>query len=322
MKHHHRAMLVPWAGGGATIAPPGNTVLPVISGTLAIGQTLTTTDGTWSGSPSFTYQWKRDGVNIGGATANTYVLTTSDPGTTITVTVTGTNGGGATPATSAGVAPSSILANLTVYLKLYEASGARVDSTGRGNDFTTITNAPGNTTGKVSSAIQLTAASTQSVSRASTADLVGTADWSIAAWVYLDSVGAERTIMSKSTEWVLRYNTSSARFDFGWTDGGSVFRNVLANTFGALSLSTWYFVVAGHNSVLNQIRISVNNGAFNTAAATGVTTGAAVAAVGVRGAGTNLWDGRQCEIAIAQKLWSAAEITALYNGGNGTTYPF
>ena len=41
---------------------PANTVLPVISGSTVVGQTLTTTDGTWTGfpAPGFTYQWQRD----------------------------------------------------------------------------------------------------------------------------------------------------------------------------------------------------------------------------------------------------------------------
>lgn len=85
---------------GAT-PPPANTVLPAISGVNDIGQTLTVSDGTWSGSPtSYSYQWKRGGSSIGGATASTYVLTPSDSGAAITCVVTATNAGGATPATS------------------------------------------------------------------------------------------------------------------------------------------------------------------------------------------------------------------------------
>src|SRR5258705_13418827 len=49
----------------AAAAPPANTVLPTISGTPTVGQTLTATDGTWSNAPtSFAYQWLR--CNGGG----------------------------------------------------------------------------------------------------------------------------------------------------------------------------------------------------------------------------------------------------------------
>jgi len=66
------------------------------------GQTLTTTTGTWTQSPSsFGYQWNRGGVAIGGATSGSYLIAAADVGTTLTVTVTATNAAGSVPATSA-----------------------------------------------------------------------------------------------------------------------------------------------------------------------------------------------------------------------------
>lgn len=95
--------------GAGAMAAPVNTVLPVISGTAAVGSTLTTTDGTWTGSGiTFTYQWQRGGTNIGGATANSYLLVTADASTTVTVVVTATNAGGSASATSAGLAIGAV----------------------------------------------------------------------------------------------------------------------------------------------------------------------------------------------------------------------
>lgn len=82
-------------------AAPTNTVPPAITGTARQGQTLTISNGTWTGSPTFARQWKADGVNIAGATANTYALVAGDVGKVITCTVTGTNAGGNASATSA-----------------------------------------------------------------------------------------------------------------------------------------------------------------------------------------------------------------------------
>jgi hypothetical protein len=93
----------------AGVNPPVNSVAPAITGTPTEGETLTASTGTWSNSPdSYTYQWKDDGVAISAATASTYVLTASEVGATITVTVTAHNeGSGSTgvSATSAGVGP-------------------------------------------------------------------------------------------------------------------------------------------------------------------------------------------------------------------------
>lgn len=84
--------------------PPVNSVLPAITGTAQVGQTLTSSNGTWSGSPTFTRQWKANGTNISGATNSTYVPVVGDIGKTITVTVTATNAGGSATATSAATA--------------------------------------------------------------------------------------------------------------------------------------------------------------------------------------------------------------------------
>ena len=86
---------------------PVNTAPPVISGTPQVGQTLTTTNGTWSNSPtSFAYQWLRCNaggnacVNVANGTARTYTLVGADAGRTIRVRVTATNADGSASAQS------------------------------------------------------------------------------------------------------------------------------------------------------------------------------------------------------------------------------
>jgi hypothetical protein len=88
-------------------APPVNTVAPVASGSPVVGQTLSVTDGTWTGDApiTFTYQWQRDGGDIGGATANTYLLTAADVGAMIRCVVTGTNAAGNSDANSNALGP-------------------------------------------------------------------------------------------------------------------------------------------------------------------------------------------------------------------------
>jgi len=92
------------AVGPVTVAAPANSVLPVITGSTVQGGVLTTTAGTWSGSPTYAYQWKRGATNV-GTNVNTYTSVAGDVGSTITVVVTATNAGGNASATSAAVGP-------------------------------------------------------------------------------------------------------------------------------------------------------------------------------------------------------------------------
>ncbi|QIV65748.1 hypothetical protein Cp1R7AA1_202 [Mesorhizobium phage Cp1R7A-A1] len=116
------------AASNATIAilpqqfAPSNTVLPTISGTPTENEVLTAHNGTWSDNNAtisgYTYQWKRGGVNIPGATNTTYTLVTADVGTTITLAVTATNSIGSTTATSAatGTIASAFDADALTYI--------------------------------------------------------------------------------------------------------------------------------------------------------------------------------------------------------------
>lgn len=80
---------------------PKNTVAPAITGTAKVGETLTVTNGTWTGtSPTYSREWLRDGVVIEGETEATYVLVEDDEGAVISVRVTATNARGSVSALS------------------------------------------------------------------------------------------------------------------------------------------------------------------------------------------------------------------------------
>lgn len=86
---------------------PTNSIAPAITGTAQEGQTLTCSTGTWSGLPTYAYQWKRNGNNIGGATSSTYLVALADVGQNILCTVTATNFVGSATANSNTVTPTS-----------------------------------------------------------------------------------------------------------------------------------------------------------------------------------------------------------------------
>ena len=102
-------------GTVAAATAPQNTALPTITGTAAVGSTLTATNGTWSGSTpiTYTYAWERCATNgatcaaISGATTETYKVASADAAHTLRVVVTATNAAGSGQATSSFVSVSA-----------------------------------------------------------------------------------------------------------------------------------------------------------------------------------------------------------------------
>jgi len=84
---------------------PAPVSAPAVTGTLVVGQKLTTSNGTWTSGSNITlygYLWGRCDtkgdhcVSISGATANTYTLVDADQGHTIRSYVTAVNASGPT----------------------------------------------------------------------------------------------------------------------------------------------------------------------------------------------------------------------------------
>ncbi|ANH38010.1 hypothetical protein I601_1577 [Nocardioides dokdonensis FR1436] len=76
------------AVGDAIVA----SVQPRLTGTPALGQTLTASPGTWGTgeTPTFGYQWLRDGTVLSGVTGATYAVTAADLGRALAMRVTAT----------------------------------------------------------------------------------------------------------------------------------------------------------------------------------------------------------------------------------------
>lgn len=86
-------------GGAPAAGAPSNVDVPNLSGNGAVGETLTCTMGNWQGEPTgYSYAWKSDGADIGGASGSTYVAAAGDAGKSITCVVTATNAAGSTTA--------------------------------------------------------------------------------------------------------------------------------------------------------------------------------------------------------------------------------
>ena len=107
---------------------PVNTAAPTISGSAQAGQILSTSDGSWSGSPppTFAYEWQRCNGSgsacaaVSGQHSSTYAVASADIGSTIRTVVTATN--------TAGTATAQSLQTAVV-----GASGSAPQPSGQGN---------------------------------------------------------------------------------------------------------------------------------------------------------------------------------------------
>lgn len=218
--------------------------------------------------------------------------------------------------------------NLVAFWKLDEASGTRNDSVG--SNHLTDNNTVLSVAGQIGNAAQFVAANSEFLSIASNADVQsGDIDYTLAGWVYIDS-GSDAAIVTKD------HSVSGTREYFLGTSGNKfLFHNakptdsltlVFANTFGTLSAATWYFVVAYHDAAADEIGISVNNGAFDTAATGGALQAASTAEfrIGARqySGFEGYFNGRVDAVGYWKRKLSAGDVTELWNGGSGFEWPF
>jgi hypothetical protein len=97
---------------------PASTAAPTLTGTSAVGQALSCSQGSWSHEPTYlVYQWLRNGTVISGQTGPAYALQAADKGHSITCSVTAGNGAGVATAMSNAVTipvPLAVLAGVKV----------------------------------------------------------------------------------------------------------------------------------------------------------------------------------------------------------------
>lgn len=132
------------------VSAPTNSVAPAITGTNSVGQTLTSSTGTWNGTPtSYSYQWRKADTssgtytNISGAISSTYVLASDDVSKFLKVGVIATNAGGSSSETlsSATTAVSAVAPSAPVINSITAGDGQlNVNFTAASNGGSAITN--------------------------------------------------------------------------------------------------------------------------------------------------------------------------------------
>jgi len=214
--------------------------------------------------------------------------------------------------------------NLISYWSLEETSGTRVDahSTNDLTDNNTVTSA----TGKIGTAASFVAANSEYLSIADNAALsTGDIDFTIACWVYFDSLSWYEWVVSKdnggSREYGIYYDPFDQRLKMYVFSGGSITEEK-ADVLGLPSVSTWYFVVGWHDATNNTLNIQVNDGTVDSASySAGVNDASAPFTVGT-GTGGLYMDGRVDELGVWKRVLTAGERTELYNSGSGRDYAY
>jgi hypothetical protein len=217
--------------------------------------------------------------------------------------------------------------NLISYWKLDEPSGNALDA--HGGNTLTENGTVGSAAGRINSARDFEQADTDFFERGDSAELsTGDVDFTLQAWVNAESFASYPSIVTKGgasdREYGLSYESNRFRFSVS-SDGTSWTGVVAADDFGAPSTGTWYHVVGWHDSVNNQIGISVNGVATTASYSGGAIDGAGAFRVGAywsEADGNGRWDGLIDEVGLWKRVLSAAERSALYNGGLGLAYPF
>ncbi|TXH18723.1 MAG: LamG domain-containing protein [Hyphomicrobiaceae bacterium] len=231
---------------------------------------------------------------------------------------------------SGSASSSSLNTSLVSYWKLDESSGTRYDSepTGTPQDLTDNSTVDYTSSGLINNAAYFVSTNLEVLTISDSSDLsTGDIDFSIAAWVKLKSLSAsgERHIFNKyygasgRREYAL-FMTVNERLAFRVSATGSSGVEITDSTFGALTTNTWYFVVAWHDSVNNQIAISINNQTPQTLAhTTGVYNGTQRVGIGMYEGDPYAWDGYIDEVGFWKKALTSNEISELYNSGSGKT---
>lgn len=226
---------------------------------------------------------------------------------------------------------SSLLTGLVSYWKLDEASGQRNDS--HGTNHLTDNNTVGQAAGKLTNAASFVSANSETLSVVSNADLQsGNRSFSFAGWVYLVNWGIAWVYLitkyanADTGEFILYYDaTAPGQGQLSW----AVYDHVGGANTGTYALTTlttgaWYFIYAYQDIATGKVGLSVNDGATQEVNYT-ISTYANNAALCLGGSpddsafyhwgymdGWGRWN----------RVLTAAEVTQLYNSGNGLDYPF
>ena len=295
-------------GGGSGIvivrfsipAAPSISTAPVITGTARTAVTLNSSTGNWSGSPtSYAYQWKRSSTSTGtyndiaAATSSSYVVSDSDVGYFIKVSVIATNGLGSSSA--------SLSSATSVVVDIAPTNTAIPVITGVALTGETLSNSRGSWSSSPSTYTYqwkraTTAGGSYTNISSATDRTYGVTDADIGNYIKVavtatNGIGASSAVLSAATSIVIDLTDSvvpitstpvatSTGFTFTISNYSNSYTYVLSTTKGTVSRSTDDVTVAGLTAGESAtVTIAVTRSGYKPASK--IVTGSATAALSI-----------------------------------------
>jgi hypothetical protein len=220
--------------------------------------------------------------------------------------------------------------SLVAVWELEEASSGRNDSFG--DNVLSSANGTSRSAGKVGFAADFERSSSQFLLADNSVPLqMGDIDFTIAAWVKLESKAGSMSIVAKdvnspanSRDYTLDFDFASLMFRFYINGGGAADLIVSSADVFDPALATWFFLVAWHNAAADTLNLQINDGTPNSHTTNGAVpqTSNAPFYVGARAyfGFEDFFDGLIDQVMVWKRVLTSDERTALYNGGNGVSY--
>jgi len=227
---------------------------------------------------------------------------------------------------------STLLTNLISYWKLDEASGNAVDS--QGSNTLTNFNTVDFNAGKINNGADFGSANTNKYLEVSNNLGIDGGVISMNLWVNITTIPTSGNVahlivqgnnVSKTINFMRYFNdggTLKIQFSRGKNDVGD---QLVQHTY-TLTTGTWFMLTYTYDGTT--ITAYIDGTSVGTAAASGDGTGVMTFVNGVRLArhtltgGASYLSGKLDEVGAWNKTLTASEVTTLYNGGAGLSYPF
>lgn len=218
----------------------------------------------------------------------------------------------------------ALIDNLISHWTFDESSGNATDSHGS-NNLTNVASVT-YTSGKINNCADLERSSSQyfEITDASQSGLDISNDMSVSFWMNAETMIG--TIFNKyaatGNQRSYQFNLNSGTWEFVVSGNGSSTAQTTGLTH-SMSTGSWYFIVVTYDASAGDVVVYQNGTILDseTITATNPYNGTAPFRIGNQHT-TNYYDGLLDEVSIWSRVLDSTEVSDLYNGGFGLSYPF